>query len=647
MNSLYVINLSVFCHFGDMASHSVSLIPAELAYDDNGLPKSPLFGDIYRPKAAPFEQAHHVFLRGNGLPGRWAGQELFTVCETGFGLGHNFLALWQAWRSHGDRCKRLHVVSFEAHPFRRHDLAAYVRHHLRDDAARLGLELADAWPVPVPGIHRLEFENGALTLTLVFGDVQDTARQVAAQVDAFFLDGFSPKVNPAMWDASLFAQLVRLAGPEATFATWCCAGHVRRALQDAGFIVQKIPGFGPKRQMTTGRLRHGVKTRVARARRPASAMVIGAGVAGASLAHALGREGVQVTVLDPVLRSGLGGSHAGHLAVAVTPVVGRNDDAQVRLSRAGVLSAAASWSMFPGPARPLPCGTLLPALTAADARKVSALIASASLPAEWVRWVPEAEAQALTARHWPHGGVWCSQGMRVQPQALLEHLLGLPGIRCLDHHVAGIRRNALGRWQALDGQGGVLADADSVFLATAGTLPALLEPLGYLKGFPRMADLRCVSGEVYYVPSSCIGPLQANAAGHGYCLPALDGHNVIGSTYRRGQDDVGLNPAGLRYVAGKMETLLGQAGGITARSLVTAGQAGKTACGGWSGWRATTSDRFPLVGALNPEMSFWVCAGLGSRGFGLSTLLANCVVAELMGYPVPLERDLRRKMRPR
>jgi len=42
--------------------------------------------------------ARHVFLRGNDLPARWQGRERFVVLETGFGLGNNFLAAWQAWR---------------------------------------------------------------------------------------------------------------------------------------------------------------------------------------------------------------------------------------------------------------------------------------------------------------------------------------------------------------------------------------------------------------------------------------------------------------------------------------------------------------------------------------------------------------------
>src|SRR3546814_15123184 len=97
-------------------------------------------------------------------------------------------------------------------------------------------------------MHRLEFEGGALTLTLAFGPITRMARQVSAGVDAFFLDGFAPRVNPDMWSRSLFGQLVRMANAEATAATWCCVGEMRRALRDAGFLVSKVQGFGGKRE---------------------------------------------------------------------------------------------------------------------------------------------------------------------------------------------------------------------------------------------------------------------------------------------------------------------------------------------------------------------------------------------------------------
>jgi tRNA 5-methylaminomethyl-2-thiouridine biosynthesis bifunctional protein len=81
------------------------------------------YGDVYHSADSGPGQARHVFLGGNGLPARWAGCASFTILETGFGIGVNFLATWDAWRHDAARPRRLHYVAIEKHPFLRDDLA--------------------------------------------------------------------------------------------------------------------------------------------------------------------------------------------------------------------------------------------------------------------------------------------------------------------------------------------------------------------------------------------------------------------------------------------------------------------------------------------------------------------------------------------
>ena len=87
-------------------------------------------------------------------------------------------------------------------------------------------------------------------------DVADVARALPAwpdaQIDAWFLDGFAPAKNPQMWSDAVLAQVARTSRPGATLATYTSAGHVRRGLQAAGFMVQRVPGHGRKREMLTG-----------------------------------------------------------------------------------------------------------------------------------------------------------------------------------------------------------------------------------------------------------------------------------------------------------------------------------------------------------------------------------------------------------
>src|SRR5216684_9419362 len=145
------------------------LVPARPAYQE-GTPYSEAFGDVYHSAAGGLGQANHVFLKGNQLPERWAGRERFVILETGFGLGINFLTTWQAWRRDPARCGRLHFVSVEKHPFTLQDLRAL--HSRYPEFEREAAELHSAWPVLVPGAHRLELDAGRIVLTLFFSDIK-------------------------------------------------------------------------------------------------------------------------------------------------------------------------------------------------------------------------------------------------------------------------------------------------------------------------------------------------------------------------------------------------------------------------------------------------------------------------------------------
>ncbi len=229
----------------------MKLEPAHLTVDANGTPVSESYGDIYYSVAGGHAQAQHVFIDGNGLPERWQSRGRFVILETGFGFGLNFLATWLAWRDDPQRCRELHFVSLEKHPFCADDLAR--AHAAWPEFALIAAELRRYWPPLVRGEHRLELEGGRLILRLVFGDAVEELPRLEASVDAFYLDGFSPAKNPELWSPLLCRSLARLAAPGATLATWSVAGSVRQALIAARFAVKKRRGFASKRQMLVGR----------------------------------------------------------------------------------------------------------------------------------------------------------------------------------------------------------------------------------------------------------------------------------------------------------------------------------------------------------------------------------------------------------
>ena len=271
------------------------LDPADLAPDASGQAFSPRYGDIYASRAGALGQARGVFLQGCGLldsPALWAGRGTFTILETGFGLGVNFLATWAAWRADPQRCARLDYVGLELHPVRAEDLLAHAPPELQPLAARL----ATQWPPPVRGLHVIPLEAG-VQLLLALGDAAELAPRLRLAADALYLDGFAPSRNPALWTPELFRALARLTRPGARVASYTVALAVQNGLCQAGFEINLQPGWGGKQQRLQAtfnpiwkRTRHTLPAPWPAAL-PRHAVVIGAGLAGAACAQALARAG--------------------------------------------------------------------------------------------------------------------------------------------------------------------------------------------------------------------------------------------------------------------------------------------------------------------------------------------------------------------
>ncbi len=278
----------------------------------NGVPRSPRFGDVYHSTSGALAQARHVFLGGCGLPAAWQGQPQWRILETGFGLGLNFLAAWQAWRDDPHRCGQLIFESVEAWPVAPDDIRRAARAEgaaggpvtqeggLAGEpadvlSAELTAELADglaAAPNWSRGQGRvtLPLAGGRVMLVVEVGDIvtlansrswqghqdggvlandrQDGNAEPAAtaagadvdtapRVDSIFLDGFSPARNPAIWSPAVLAALGGRARAGAGLATWTVAAAVRRGLDEAGFDLVRRPGLPPKRHCLAGRRRPG------------------------------------------------------------------------------------------------------------------------------------------------------------------------------------------------------------------------------------------------------------------------------------------------------------------------------------------------------------------------------------------------------
>ncbi len=389
-------------------SETLAIEPAAIAFD-GGRPVSPVFEDIYFDPDGPAETLR-VFLGPAAIETRAHAAELFTVAELGFGTGLNFLVT-----ANVAKARRLHFVSFERHPLRHDDAAKALAEWRRDYP--LAIELLDAWPPALAGWHRRHFAGGRIQLSVWHGDaargLDDFARQQRCGVDAWFLDGFAPSRNPAMWRAELFQRMARSSAAAATVTTFTAAGQVRRDLEAAGFETRRVDQRPHKRHSTAAVFR-GAGTAFAA---PERVSVLGAGLAGASAARALAEKGVEVALVAPA------GIAAGASRVPAAVLHGRflaGASAQARLRAQAFAYSSERLKVLRGTRQ---TGVLQVAGANANAERLRRV--AGAMPTDWVCLLSAEEASRLADMPVPDVALHTPSALTVNAgvcvRALLEH----------------------------------------------------------------------------------------------------------------------------------------------------------------------------------------------------------------------------------
>jgi len=604
-----------------------------------GSPFSPRFGDRYRSELGGLDQAKEVFLKGCGLPQAWAGKPQWTVLETGFGLGLNFLVTWAAWKADPDRPRLLHFISTEAFPASAADVLRSAQTH--PELIPLAEQLqAQLWGL-LPGFHRLVFEDGRLLLTLCIGDAKAMLREQSFEADSVYLDGFSPQRNPDIWDVHTFKAVARCCRRGTRVATWTIARSVRDALAQCGFVVKKVPGIPPKRDNLQGEFNPAWEPKKAQpppARRaPGTCVVVGAGLAGAAVAASLARRGWQVTVLDAAEEpaAGASGLPAGLLAPHVSP----DDNPLSRLSRHGIRATLQQAEAL---------------LQAGDWARTGVLEHAVEHPrrqpeawqADWADaagdWTGPADAARLAQCGLPPDApaLWHARAGWIRPAALVDAWLAAPGVLSQGRSAVSRLSHASGQWQVWDAQGRELARAELVVLA-AGYASRALAARAEAENAGELA-LQAIRGQVswgQHEPGTA-GALPAFPVnGHGSLAPAvpLAGKAgglswVMGSSFERDNSKAEIRPEDDHHNFSRLQSLLPD----TARALAAQFESGKVQS--WAGVRCATPSRLPMLGPL--AAGLWVCSGMGSRGLSFAALCGELLAARLHAEPLPLEQRL-------
>lgn len=593
----------------------------------DGQPYSDRFGDVYFSTESGLEETRHVFLQGNHLAKRFtalSAGDSFCIGETGFGTGLNFLCAWQLFEQTAPTSTSLDFFSVERFPLSDDELRAALA--LWPELDVLAEALLACWHRRVPGWNRWSFAEGRVRLTLACADVDEALPQLSPHsVDVWFLDGFSPAKNPEMWSESVLANLARASRDGATLATYTSAGWIRRGLQQVGFEVEKVEGFGRKREMTCGRIT--IPSQLKReGESPRTAIVIGGGIAGCTAAHALAQRGISVTLIEraPQLASAASGNPRGILHARF----GAGSDPLhhfVLASYGHALGLMDEVLPIDGVTR-VECGLLQLACKEVEAKRISRL-AEREWPDHLMQFADAEQASQLAGVEMKFGGLWFPAGGWVVPPKLCAALALHERIeQHLGYEVEGLEKRASG-WcvNGRDTQGVEWrAEADVVLVCCAHAAKKLAQ----FEHFPLIP----VRGQITLVPESETSQaLQAVVCGDGYCAPAVDGVHVMGATHAFDDESTEMRSAD----HADNLTSLGEYAPALRQTL---GEVNLDELQGRASVRCSAPGSTPLVGEV--EHGLYCSLAHGTRGLLTAGISAEVLAAQICGQLPPLPTSI-------
>ncbi|WP_431495346.1 bifunctional tRNA (5-methylaminomethyl-2-thiouridine)(34)-methyltransferase MnmD/FAD-dependent 5-carboxymethylaminomethyl-2-thiouridine(34) oxidoreductase MnmC [Pseudomonas brassicacearum] len=634
---------------------------AQLDWDDQGRPRSRVFDDVYFSDQSGLEETRYVFLEQNNLAERFTAltdDGRLVIGETGFGTGLNFLCAWQLFEQCAPAGARLHFVSVEKYPLSPEDLGRALA--LWPQLSLQAEQLLEQYVAIHQGFQRLVLANGRVTLTLLIGDALEQLPQLDGQIDAWFLDGFAPARNPEMWTAELFAELARLAAPDATLSTFTSTGWVRRLLNAAGFKMKRTPGIGHKWEILRGVFLgwpeqtpapSSTKPWYARPLPPIGerrALVIGGGLAGCASAASLAARGWQVTLLER--HAGLAEEASGNPQGVLYLKLSAHGTAlsQMILSGFGYtrrvleqLQRGVDWDA---------CGVLQLAFNSKEAERQAQL--AEAFPTDLLHTLDQPEAQLRSGIGLACGGLFYPEGGWVHPPALCRWQASRPAIDVQPHHEVLQLRRVDGQWQAWDGER-CLASAPVVILASAAEI----------KRFEPAADLplKRIRGQITRLPQTTRSQSLATVVcAEGYVAPPRLGEHTLGASFDFNSDD--LTPTAAEH-AGNLQMLEEISQDLVDR--LNAGSLDPERLEGRAAFRCTSPDYLPIVGPLADRQAFteayaalgkdarqvpdtpcpwldglYINSGHGSRGLITAPLSGELIAAWLDNEPLPLPRSV-------
>lgn len=581
--------------------------PADIRWEGDQ-PFNRTYDDVYH-NANGVDEIERVHIAPSKLTERFAAPRQhpqFTIGELGFGTALNFAVLAQRWLEINPHQAKgqLHFISAEQHPLGTADFARLAQ--LRSARLPIYTELLRRYPPLQPGWHRRYLANGRIVLSLFYGtadeafaDIEDRQRQ---PVDAWLLDGFAPNRNPDMWQPELLQKLRRLSGKGTTVSTFTAVGAVRRSLESAGFQMQRVNQMPIKLHSLAGELTQSMANDLQGRPAPSQVTVLGAGIAGATVAQHLALHQVPCQVLE----AGTGAGGASRLPT--TLLHGRllaDQGPSGRLRQQAASYAHAHCLGLPGYE---PSGVLQVASDQTELERLQQVFAANAAPDTDLSLLDATAASSLGNASFT-GGLQANHAGIVQLKHLLPALLNHASIALRPFNPANLEQ---------------LTPSEPTVLACG--LSSRLVPAA------RFLELTAVAGQLDLVAMH--KPPKLPLAGSSYQVPQ------VGSTSQANADPKqSAEEAQPVWIGASYEQLPWPPKQASQHNLKQLGAAAASIqwLGRARGIRCVSSDRLPVAGQLAERL--WVSTGHGSMGMVSAQQSASIIASHLVGMFAPMQRQ--------
>ena len=641
------------------------------------------YEDFYSSLTNALKESNYVFFEKNNLKKRWANlpkdKNHFTIGEVGFGAGINFLNCCNEWLKMDLDNKRLTYFAAEQSPLRFKDLKKAQEKWTSLDT--VSKEFLLNYPKLCGGFNFIELCNGKIQLCLMIDDAEiafekliqsrasDSKGLPNIAVDAWFLDGFSPKQNPSAWSEKLMNQISRLSSVGTTSSSYSAASAVQNRLRRHGFDISLCDGFGAKREMITAKFKAyaNISTSLpnlkwyiqknSNAKPSENLIVLGGGITGCTTAAALKKRGFNVSIID---RHGKVGKEASSNSRAVIyPKLSTESGSLAELNLMALKLATNYYRELWANNLGEQCGVLLLPTSNKESEEFFKLQTKHQCNDKFFELVNLKEIQKISGIKLDitHGLFFPYLGWLSIPEVckFLTKKYDIPIISRDVQKISLVESD--NSWNIFDGNDLAVANAKTLIIANSYEAQHL-NPTSYL-------SLQKLRGQVTEFRSNQESEqLNCVICGDGYLTPSVNGIHACGATYNHNNFSESVSEidhqANFEKVINTDSNFKNLIHNIDVADI-----------GGWVGFRGTTRDYLPFAGPvpnfdeMKEKFSYlrldakkisndigsyfpnlYVNCGMGSRGLSYAPLCAEVIAAEISDQIPFIPKQIRLDIHP-